>query len=347
MHVRGRAVATIGLPVSPGGVAADAPLIASFRAARGPIVLDGSVDPALPAELAGAFGEGSVALPLVWRGTLTGFILLGPERSGLGYGLEDLLFMATIGEQAAGSIATAHMSEALARTREFDAFHRLTSYVIHDLKNSVSALSLLARNALTYFDDPEFQQDSIRTLSRTVERMTRLLGKLGSPEKAAELTLEPVDLAALVDEAVRPLRADARLTVLTDTRPIPLVPADAEALLQALQNLVKNAAEAIPGAGTVTVAVEGTEGAVVVSVTDTGPGMSEEFMRTSLFTPFRSSKDGGWGIGLFQARDIIERHGGMIAVTSTPGRGTTFRVRLPVAGEAVAGVSGAWREGPA
>jgi signal transduction histidine kinase len=70
-------------------------------------------------------------------------------------------------------------------------------------------------------------------------------------------------------------------------------------------------------------------------------------MRTSLFTPFRSSKDGGWGIGLFQARDIIQRHGGMIAVTSTPGRGTTFRVRLPVAGEAVAGMSGAWREGPA
>jgi putative PEP-CTERM system histidine kinase len=342
-----RAVATLDLPASPGGVLADAPLVGRLREARDPIVLDGGADPALPAELTGAFGEGSVALPLVWRGTLTGFILLGPERTGLGYGPEDLLFMATIGEQAAGSIATAHMSEALARTREFDAFHRLTSYVIHDVKNSVSALSLLARNALTYFDDPEFQQDSIRTLSRTVERMTRLLGKLGSPGKAAELTLEPVDLAALVDEAVRPLRADARLTVLTDTRPIPLVPADAEALLQALQNLVKNAAEAIPGAGTVTVAVEGTEGAVVVSVTDTGPGMSEEFMRTSLFTPFRSSKDGGWGIGLFQARDIIEQHGGMIAVTSTPGRGTTFRVRLPVAGDTVAGVSGAWREGPA
>ena len=134
--------------------------------------------------------------------------------------------------------------------------------------------------------------------------------------------------------------------MLTDFRPIPPVPADPEALLQALQNLVKNAAEAIPGPGTVTVARRGAEGAAVVSVTDTGPGMSEDFVRTSLFAPFRSTKDGGWGIGLFQARDIIERHGGTIAVTSTPGRGTTFRVRLPVAGEAVAGASGAWREGP-
>ena len=114
-------------------------------------------------------------------------------------------------------------------------------------------------------------------------------------------------------------------------RPVPPVSADPEALLLALQNLVKNAAEAIAGRGTVTVAVDRAEDSAIVSVTDTGPGMSEEFVRTSLFTPFRSTKDGGWGIGLFQARDIIERHGGTIAVTSTPGLGTTFRVRLPIA----------------
>jgi putative PEP-CTERM system histidine kinase len=342
-----RAVATIGFPASPGDLAADAPLITGLRAARGPIVFDRSIDLALPVGLSGPFGENAVALPLVWREKLTGFILLGPERTGLAYGPEDLLFMATIAEQAAGSIVTAHMSEALARSREFDAFNRLTSYVIHDVKNSASALSLLARNALTYFEDPEFQRDSIRTLSRTVERMTRLLGKLGSPGETAKLALEPVDLAAVVDEIVRPLRADGRLTVLTDLRPIPPVSADREALQQALQNLVKNAAEAIVGPGTITVAIELAERAAVVSVTDTGPGMSEEFVRTSLFTPFRSTKDGGWGIGLFQARDNIERHGGTIAVTSTLGRGTTFRVQLPLAGEEIGAVSRAWHEGRA
>ena len=76
--------------------------------------------------------------------------------------------------------------------------------------------------------------------------------------------------------------------------------------------------------------------------------MSEDFVRTSLFAPFRSTKEGGWGIGLVQARDIIERHGGTIVVTSTPGQGTTFRVRLPIAAEGGARVdSGARREGAA
>jgi putative PEP-CTERM system histidine kinase len=342
------AEAAIGMPAPAGGVAVDAPLVARLRAARDPIVLDGTADAVPPGRLAGAFGEGSVAVPLVWQGRLTGFMFVGPERTGMPYGPEDLLFMATIGEQAAGSIATARMSEALARTREFDAFSRLTSYVIHDVKNSVSALSLLARNALTHFDDPEFQRDSIRTLSRTAERMMDLLGKLGSPTGAVAPAFEPVDFAELLEEAARPLRADARLRVVIDLRPVPPVSGDPKALLHALQNLVKNAGEAIKGPGTVTISVGSAVGAAVVSVTDTGTGMSEDFVRTALFAPFRSTKEGGWGIGLFQARDIVERHGGTIVVTSTPGQGTTFQMRLPSAGQDASGVAaGARREGAA
>jgi putative PEP-CTERM system histidine kinase len=341
------AEAAIGMPAPAGGVAADAPLITRLRASRDPIILDGAGE-VPPGGLAGAFGEGSVALPLVRQGSLTGFMLVGPERTGMPYSPEDLLFMATIGEQAAGSIATARMSEALARTREFDAFNRLTSYVIHDVKNSVSALSLLARNALTHFDDPEFQRDSIRTLSRTAERMIGLLAKLGSPREAVEPAFEPVDFAQLLEEAARPLRADTRLRVVTDLRPVPQVSGDPNSLLHALQNLVKNAAEAIKGPGTVTISVGSAGGAAVVSVTDTGTGMSEDFVRTALFAPFRSTKEGGWGIGLFQARDIVERHGGTIVVTSTPGRGTTFQVRLPSAGQDAPGVAaGTRREGAA
>jgi putative PEP-CTERM system histidine kinase len=339
------AEAAIGMPAPAGGVASDTPLVARLRVARDPIVLDGGAD-AVPPGLSGAFGEGSVAVPLIWQGRLTGFIFVGPERTGMPYGPEDLLFMATIGEQAAGLIATARMSEALARTREFDAFSRLTSYVIHDVKTSVSALSLLARNALTHFDDPEFQRDSIRTLSRTAERMMGLLAKLGSPREALEPAFEPVDFAELLEEAARPLRADARLRVVTDLRPVPPVSGDPKALLHALQNLVKNAAEAIAGPGTVTISVGSAGDAAVVSITDTGRGMSEEFVRTALFAPFRSTKEGGWGIGLFQARDIVERHGGTIVVTSTPGQGTTFQVRLPIAGQDGSGVAaGALREG--
>src|SRR5262249_58266477 len=110
-------VAHSGLAAASGRVGAEAPLVARLRKVREPIVLQENADPALPADLARTFGEGSVALPLLWRGTLTGFILLGPERTSLPFGPEDLLFMATLGEQAAASIATAHMSQALPPTR--------------------------------------------------------------------------------------------------------------------------------------------------------------------------------------------------------------------------------------
>jgi signal transduction histidine kinase len=99
-----------------------------------------------------------------------------------------------------------------------------------------------------------------------------------------------------------------------------------------VQNLVSNAAQSITGNGTVTLTTSRRDGCVVLSVTDTGCGMSEEFVRKSLFSPFRTTKKGGWGIGLYQAKGIVEAHGGTIEVSSAEGTGTTFRVSLPVAG---------------
>ena len=133
-------------------------------------------------------------VPLRWRDELTGFLLIGPERTGVSYTIEDLEFMATVGEQAAGAIVTARLSESLAQSREFEAFHRLTSFVIHDLKNSISALSLLSDNALKNVDDPEFQRDAIKTVAKTADRMKVLLRRLSSAPESAALRIEPVDL---------------------------------------------------------------------------------------------------------------------------------------------------------
>jgi signal transduction histidine kinase len=94
--------------------------------------------------------------------------------------------------------------------------------------------------------------------------------------------------------------------------------------------VVTNAVEAIEGEGAVTVQTFEEHGWAVCAVTDTGKGMSHEFLQRSLFTPFRSTKNGGWGIGLYQAKGIVEAHGGTIEVTSREGQGTTFRVKLPL-----------------
>jgi hypothetical protein len=160
--------------------------------------------------------------------------------------------------------------------------------------------------------------------------MQALLARLSMPAQAAPLRLAPVELSALVREATAPLAGDERVRLRVDVRPVPLLCADAEALLLVLQNLITNAVEALDGAGTIAVSAKAQGRWAVVSVRDTGCGIPEAFLRGSLFVPFRSTKKGGWGIGLYQSRDIVERHGGTIAVESVEGQGTTFEIRLPL-----------------
>jgi putative PEP-CTERM system histidine kinase len=279
--------------------------------------------------VAKAFTEGSTIAPLRWNERLTGFLVIGPERTGATYTMEDLEFMETVAEQAAGAIVTARLTERLVQAHEFEAFHRLTSFVIHDLKNSISALSMLSENALQNFADPEFQRDTIKTVSKTVDRMKALLARLASAPEADALRLEPVELAALALEAARPVAKSERISLVKDLAPLP-ISADPEALLKVIQNLVSNAVQSIEGKGTVSLRTAESDGWAVLSVSDTGCGMSDEFIRRSLFAPFRSTKKGGWGIGLYQTKGIVEAHGGTIEITSREGAGTTFTIKLPL-----------------
>jgi signal transduction histidine kinase len=266
---------------------------------------------------------------LLWGDELTGVLLIGPEQTGAPYTSEDFELMETVGEQAAGVIVSARLSESVAQSREFEAFHRLTSFVIHDLKNSISALSMLSENALKNFDDPEFQHDVLKTVAKTVDRMKTLLGRLSWARQAAALRVEPVDLAVLVMDAARPLARSDRIALIKDLAPTP-ISADVEALSKVIQNLITNAVQAIDGNGTVTLNTFAEGGRAVFSITDTGCGMSEEFVRNSLFTPFRSTKNGGWGIGLYHAKELVEAHGGSIDVSSKEGAGTTILMQLPI-----------------
>ena len=272
-----------------------------------------------------------VVAPLRWRANMIGLIVLGPERSGADYTVDDLVFLATVGEQAAGTMVTARLSESMAQTREMETFDKVTATVVHDIKNSVSALALLSRNALKNFDDPEFQRDTMTTLSRTVERMRRLLTRLSAPMADAPTTLaEPVDLSRLVLEATTALATESRIRLVRDLGPTPKVAADRDALLRVIENLVTNAAEAIEGEGTIAITLAEAEGRAVLTVSDTGCGISEDFMQRHLFSPMRSTKKGGWGIGLYHSKQIIEYHHGTITVDSVEGHGTTFTVTLPI-----------------
>lgn len=308
-------------------VDANAALPGLLRSATGPMRLTVEM---VPVPTGTPAVEGCVAVPLMWRTALLGFILLGPQRDGRDYGPEDFEFLTTIAEQAAGSIATVRLSEAVAHAREMETFDRVSSAVIHDIKNSVSALALLSRNAARSFDDPEFRRDAITTLVRTVDRMKRLLGRLSSPMETAPLEANRVDLAELLREATIPLAAHERVRLVREIQTVGPVWGDRDALVRVVENLLTNAIEAIEGQGVVTVRLSEEAGCAVIAVSDSGCGIPEEFRQRFLFSPFRSTKKGGWGIGLYHTKQVVERHYGEISVDSVEGQGTTFCVKLPL-----------------
>jgi putative PEP-CTERM system histidine kinase len=215
--------------------------------------------------------------------------------------------------------------------RRLETLDRFTAVAMHDLKNTVSALSLLARNATHNFADPEFQRDATTTLSRTVARMSRLLARLASSDVTPPpATTEAIDLQALIIEATSPLAADAKVRLVRELSPVNTVYGDRDALLRVVENLTTNAAEAIDREGTVTVTLAEEQGHAVISVADTGCGIPVEYQQHHLFSPFRSTKQGGWGIGLYQTKQVVENQDGEIRVESVEGHGTTFTVKLPL-----------------
>jgi putative PEP-CTERM system histidine kinase len=270
-----------------------------------------------------------LAVPLHTQGGIVGVLLVGAERTGAPYTQEDLDLLTTLGEQAASATATVQLSERLAQARMFEGFNRLSSFIIHDLKNSISALSMLTQNARQRFDEPEFRVDALKTLTRTVERMQKLVGRLSSRQAATEFEFESVPLDELARDTASSLPMGPHLRLALTLEPAPSVQGDTDAIQRVIQNLVKNAAEAMDGEGTITLRVFVQNGMVACAVTDTGCGMSEEFIRASLFVPFQTTKKGGWGIGLYQAREIMTAHAGRIEISSQEGRGTTVTLLFP------------------
>ena len=273
---------------------------------------------------------GGLAVPIPWRATLLGLIVLGPQESGADYSVEDFAFLATVAEQTAAPIMAIRLSDAAPKTPRPET-SGVAASVVHDIKNSVSALSLLARNATGNLSDPEFQRDTVATLTRTVERMRRLLVKLSSPDTPTpRLRRERIDLRGLILEATAPLAADRKIRLVRRLRSDVTVYGDRDALLRVVENLTTNAAEAIDREGTVTVTLARDRDHAVVSVADTGRGIPEEYQARHLFFPFRSTKKDGWGVGLYQSKQAVESQDGEIFVESVLGRGTTFTVKLPL-----------------
>ena len=270
----------------------------------------------------------SLVVPLILHGGLAGFVVLAKPRSKivLNWEVTDLLKIA--GSQAASYLTQQESATALMVARQFESFNRMSTFIVHDLKNLVSQLSLLVKNAEKHKNNPEFQRDMLETVDFSVQKMKLLLQKLSrgtAAEMPSRLRLDKLlERAVAVKSAIDPKPVleiiDADLNVV----------ANAARLERVIGHIIQNAVEATPRDGSVSVRLIAWHDEAIVECSDTGCGMSEEFIRDRLFKPFESTKSAGMGIGVFESREYLQELGGLIEVSSQPGSGTTFRIVLPL-----------------
>ncbi|MCJ7458218.1 MAG: ATP-binding protein, partial [candidate division Zixibacteria bacterium] len=195
-------------------------------------------------------------------------------------------------------------------------------------------LSLLLQNAEERLKDPDFQKSVLVTISDTVERMKNLISKLSTPSAGIKLDLKNCDLNKVVQNILDKMKISnfTRIKTRLDFGSLPLARCDQTQVEKVFQNLILNALEAMPEGGTLSITTElNKEKSLIRSkVSDTGSGMSKDFIRNSLFKPFQTTKKKGLGIGLIQCREIMEMHKGRISVESEEGKGTIFTLELPL-----------------
>lgn len=273
-----------------------------------------------------------VVTPLRQLDKLVGLVMLFDPPPPFDLTYEDRDLLKTVGRHVATHIAQHDADRRLAESRQFEAYNRLTAFMMHDLKNSVAQLKLIVANAARHKTNPAFVEDAIGTIANAVERMTRLIEQLrGTPDVSRNARL---DLGVIVQEAVgrtRDRSPEPRLNVAGGALEIV---ADGERLASVLEHVIRNAQDSVGGGGTgeVSVTLEQREAEAEIAIADTGAGMDARFVRERLFRPFDSTKGSkGMGIGAYQAREYVRALGGDVEVQSSPGRGTRFLIRLPLA----------------
>jgi putative PEP-CTERM system histidine kinase len=267
-------------------------------------------------------------VPLLHFERLTGLVVLAKPGSDRRLDWEDLDLLRLAGQQLASYLAERSVQETLMEAARFDEFNRRMAFVMHDIKNLASQLGLLARNAERHADNPDFRADMLVTLRKSSEKLSALLARLGRYGANGTERREPVDLVALAERVVERARTGHPVQLIAHHRAI--AEGDPDALEQALDHLVQNAIDASRPGDPVFIEVAGEGGNARIQVLDSGSGMAPEFVRNGLFKPFVSSKPNGFGIGAFEARELVRGMHGRLEVDSREGLGTRFNIYLPL-----------------
>lgn len=320
------------------------PLVRWFERERWPVLFS---DRALDPEVAQAIESSkllrtsvgaAVCAPLAVAEPVIALLWLSPKRGDEAWSEEDLEFLTAMSRQLASALWFSRQAERMAEARQLESLQRLSSFVLHDMKNHVSGLALVVDNARRHMGNPDFQRDAMAVVERSVRSLRELMAQVSGVSAAPQPQRAAVALRDLVSDAL--VESGLALGGTPGLQVEVVVPEGAEAVVDRTQigrvlvNLLVNAREALGTGGRIgvrAITVSGGSGQreAVIEVSDDGRGMTEEFLRTKLFKPFSTTKKGGLGVGLAQCRSIVEAHGGTIDARSRPGEGTVFTVRLP------------------
>ena len=254
------------------------------------------------------------------------------SSSGKNFTEADLDLFSTFANEVALALENASLTETLIESRQSDSFNRMTSIIIHDLRGSISGLSLLLGNVKDNYENPQFRADLMATIADTINKTADLVARLTSRPHLLELRSESVN--ALLQRIAKKLCLGnlPDVVFIEEYGELPKMMIDRENMKRVFKNLILNALEAMPNGGQLTIITRKINKplAAVVQITDTGQGMTKEFIDHSLFKPFRTTKRKGMGLGLFSCKEIVSIHGGKIEVKSKPNCGTSFTVTLPI-----------------
>ena len=271
-----------------------------------------------------------LVVPLLVGKQLLGMIVLLKPAVTPSLNFEDHDLLRTVGGHVGTHIKQAESDKRLAEASQFGTYHRLSAFLMHDMNNLIAQQSLVVKNAEKYRHDPKFIDDTIETIAHSVARMRRLMVQLSGNSGTPASTR--VRMRKIVEKAVR--RSNTRQPVPTlrfDCDDVHLM-ADPERLTVVIEHLIRNAQDATEPDGLIEVATTTKNGMAIIAISDTGCGMTPEFISERLFRPFDSTKGShAMGIGVYQAREYARLLGGTLEVQSAVGEGTTFMLRLPVA----------------
>jgi len=259
-----------------------------------------------------------------------GAAILSDRVNGATYTLEEFELLECIGDQIASNLLNLRLARKIMLGKELEAFQSISAFFVHDLKNTASTLNLMLQNFPIHYDEPEFRADALRGIGETTKRINQIIERLSAVRNRLELKPEELDLNAIVDQELQAVNASAGVSVEKQLTPLPKVQGDAQQLRSVVTNLLINARDAVGESGRIRVETEARNGWITLLVVDDGCGMSPEFVRDSLFRPFKTTKKKGLGIGMFQTKAIVEAHHGRLRVQSEAGKGTAFQMALPV-----------------